>query len=149
MELRLARDDERTRRRYQGELDALRCEQGALLSRSGRVISTHGIGSLPQRLDIIGSTVHIPDGRLALVESLTDGYLLRLPRSPRQDNSRPRLSLEFLNDGVPTAWVNGQEVALTPRHAEILALLALRPEGVTAPSWPIPACRPSRRDERR
>lgn len=121
LEIRLAWDDARMRDKYQGELEALRGEPGALLSPSGRVVDTHGIGRLPRRLDIIGSTVRMPDGRPALLETLPDGYLLRVPRSHRQSLGRPRLSLQFLNDGVPTASVDGHEVPLTPRHAEILA----------------------------
>ena len=34
--------------------------------------------------------------------------------------------------GEPRAWLDGSPLHLSPRHAEILALLALRPEGLTS-----------------
>ncbi|MFI6026649.1 hypothetical protein [Amycolatopsis magusensis] len=44
----------------------------------------------------------------------------------------PKLSLQFLGDDYPAATVDGREVPITLRHAEILTLLALYPGGLSA-----------------
>ena len=51
---------------------------------------------------------------------------------PRPARRRPRLHLRLLAGNHPTAHLNGRPVALTTRRAELLALLALHPEGLTA-----------------
>ncbi|RZQ63445.1 GAF domain-containing protein [Amycolatopsis suaedae] len=128
----LAVRDERLRLLNMPHLTALRGEPGALLSRTGRVLATESCGPLPSTVDIrpAGGTVTLPDGRLATVEPLAEGYLLRLQRRPRSSAPQPVLRLRFLDDGDPTATVDGQEVPITLRHAEILALLALHPQGL-------------------
>ena len=44
----------------------------------------------------------------------------------------PLLTLEFLGDDPPSAWLDDRRLPLTLRHAEILALLALHPRGLNA-----------------
>lgn len=88
--------------------------------------------TLPSTVDVRpgGGTIALPDGRLATVEPLPDGYLLRL--SSPAGAPRPRLRLEYLSDGAHATTVDGREVPLTLRHAEILTLLALHPNGLSA-----------------
>ena len=65
-----------------------------------------------------------------LLEPLAEGWLLRLQR--RGARPRPVLALPFLRADRPIACLNGRPVRLSLRHAEILTLLALNPEGFTA-----------------
>ncbi|MEC3982322.1 helix-turn-helix domain-containing protein [Amycolatopsis sp. H20-H5] len=44
---------------------------------------------------------------------------------------RPKLTCEFLSDGVATIRLDGREIPFTVRHAEILTLLALHPGGLS------------------
>lgn len=128
----LAMRDEQLRRRHMPHLQALRGEPGALLSATGRVLAAESCGPLPQALDIRTGTVALPDGRLGTLEPLPEGFLLRLRRSAMGSVTRSRLSLRFLTDGAPEVAVDGREVPITLRHAEILALLAMHRGGMSA-----------------
>ena len=129
---RMTRRDEQLRERNLHALHALQGEPAALLSSSGRVIAAEpGDLALPERVEL-----DRPDGALLLsgrearIEPLDDGYLLRAP-SPASKTRAPTLRLDFLTPR-PTARLRGREVALSPRRAELLAVLALRPDGVNA-----------------
>ncbi|MEU5261852.1 GAF domain-containing protein [Amycolatopsis sp. NPDC021455] len=128
---RLAVRDERLRRVNMPHLEALRGRPGALLSPAGRVLAAQSC-PLPSTVDVrrAGGTIALPDGRLATVEPLSEGYLLRLSSAP--GTHRARLSLEYLSDGAHSTTVDGREVPLTLRHAEILTLLTLHPSGLSA-----------------
>ncbi|MFE0025410.1 GAF domain-containing protein [Amycolatopsis sp. NPDC059021] len=128
---RLAIRDEQLRQANMRHLEALRGRPGALLSASGRVLAAESC-ALPSTVDVRrgGGTVALPDGRIATVDPLPEGYLLRLSSGGRPH--RARLALEFLTDGPGSATVDGREVPFTLRHAEILTLLALNPGGMTA-----------------
>ena len=128
----LAVRDERLLARNLPHLVGLRDEPGALLSPSGRVLAAQPSGWLPARVDLpaAGDRVLLARGDEGLLEPLAEGWLLRLPRS----RARPRrvLTLAFLGATRPTALLDGQPVRLSRRHAELLTLLALHPEGRTA-----------------
>ncbi|MEV6981137.1 GAF domain-containing protein [Sphaerisporangium sp. NPDC051017] len=128
--------DERLRVKHLSHLIGLRGEPAALLTTTGRVIAAEPYGGpWPARLPIRAGSdrVLLADGREALVEPLSEGYLIRLPRSAQGSPAtrRPILSLSFLGDR-PVAVLDGRELPLTLRRAELLALLALRPAGLTA-----------------
>jgi hypothetical protein len=127
----LAVRDERLRRINMPHLEALRGRPGALLSAAGRVLAAEAC-QLPSTVDVRrgGGTIALPDGRLAVVEPLAEGYLLRLTAST--GTHRTRLRLDYLADGTHSTTVDGREVPLTLRHAEILTLLALHPNGLSA-----------------
>ncbi|HEX5349395.1 MAG TPA: GAF domain-containing protein [Pseudonocardiaceae bacterium] len=105
---------------------------GALLSATGRVITTESCGSLPRRVDITApdGLVRLPDGREATVEPLASGFLLRM--ADRQRTRTPKLSLAFLGATHPVAVLDGRTLPLSPRHAEILTLLSLHRHGMNA-----------------
>jgi hypothetical protein len=128
----LAVRDERLRRVNMPHLEALRGRPGALLSAGGRVLAAQAC-LLPATVDVRrgGGTIALPDGRLATVEPLAEGYLLRL-RSGGSGGHRARLRLEYLTDGAGSTTVDGRDVPFTLRHAEILTLLALHPNGLSA-----------------
>src|SRR5690606_32741157 len=92
----------------------------------------------------------LPDGRTAVAEPLGEALLLRPPAAHGPPGGRargrpaagggpgrieagagPRLALSFLGEGRPHAHVDGRPVPLTPRHAEILAVLALHRRALT------------------
>jgi hypothetical protein len=127
LRLNLLAKDERLRIRNMRHLSG--AGQGALLSHSGRVVAA-SCSSIPSKVDISRNSLWLPDGREAVVEPLAEGYLLRLVSTHR--NRPPLLSLSFLGGDEPCALLDGREIPLTLRHAEILTLLALAPKGLTA-----------------
>ena len=125
--------DEEMRSRNLPLLMSLRDDPGALVTASGRVLASEPYGYWPNRIKVganLGPLI-LPDGREALVEPLTDGYLVRAPHL-RSHTVRPTLSLLFLRFGPPLAVLNGRQLPLRLRHAEILTALALHPTGLTA-----------------
>jgi hypothetical protein len=125
--------DERLRAANMRHLTGLRGEAGALLTRTGRVVAAQPEMRWPGRISVPpGADRVLLDGGLeALVEPLPEGYLLRVPRPARAADHRAKLSLSFLGDR-PAAVLDGRELPLTLRRAELLAVLALHPAGLTA-----------------
>jgi hypothetical protein len=104
----------------------------ALLDRNGWVIAARGIGELPSRLELIvdsaGCTTTLPDGRSGEVEPLENGgAILWLRRSPARPS---RLRLQLLGQNA-SAEVTGRRER-GPRSLELLAVLAMHPEGMTS-----------------
>ncbi|GAA3132581.1 GAF domain-containing protein [Planomonospora alba] len=129
--LRMREDDERFRARHESRLRALHGEPGALVTGTGRILwperarQQWGVRIGPPGS---GGEVTLADGRRGVLEPLDGGFLLRLPGGRRA----PLLTLAFLGAETPTARLDGLHVPLSLRHAEILALLALNPKGLTA-----------------
>ncbi|HEX7303295.1 GAF domain-containing protein [Lentzea sp.] len=114
--------DEALRARNMRHLIALRGEPGALLSPSGRVVAVEPYGLLPARVDVSCGRVLLDDGREAVLEPLAEGYLLHVPR--QRHVRRSVLSLSFLLP-EPRVVLDGREVPISSRHAEILCALTL------------------------
>ncbi|MGW4215051.1 GAF domain-containing protein [Lentzea sp. NPDC004789] len=119
---RMHAHDEELRARNMRHLIALRGEPGALLSSTGRVVAVEPYGLLPSRVDVSRDRLLLPDGREAVLETLAQGYLLRVPR--QRHVRRSVLSLSFLLP-EPKVVLDGREVPISLRHAEILCALAL------------------------
>lgn len=119
---RMHAQDEELRARNMRHLMALRGEPGALLSPTGRVVAVEPYGLLPSRVDVTSDRVQLPDGREAVLEPLAQGYLLRVPR--QRHVRRSVLSLSFLLP-EPKVVLDGREVPISLRHAEILGALTL------------------------
>ncbi len=128
----LAARDERLRARNLTHLVALHDEPGALLAPSGRVLAAQPAGWLPDRVNLPASGDRVDLGRYgeAVLEALPEGFLLRMPHAGQRHNAT--LALRFLGADPPVARLNGREVRLTLRHAELLTVLALHPAGLTA-----------------
>jgi hypothetical protein len=133
LRMQMAVRDEQLRARNMPHLAGLKGEAGALVTPTGRVLAAEGAGPWPERVDMrAGSdSVLLADGREAELEPLSEGFLLRIPRPGRAADQRPALSLSFLRDS-PSAVLDGRELPLTLRRAELLTLLALAPAGLTA-----------------
>jgi GAF domain-containing protein len=126
---RMTAADERLRAKYVPQLARLRGESGALLTPTGRVLDGQPADRWPERVDVAAGRIELADGNQALVEPLPQGYLLRVPGPRRQ---RPTLRLRLLAGNHPTASLDGRPLALSTRRAELLTLLVLHPEGLTA-----------------
>jgi hypothetical protein len=122
--------DERFRLRNMRHLSGLGA--GALLTRNGRVVAIESCGGLPSTLDVEQQSLWLPDGRKALLEPLAEGFLLRVLPTSSSRQRPPLLTLPFLGASTPRALMDGREIPLTLRHAEILTLLAMHPKGMTA-----------------
>ncbi len=105
----------------------------ALLSPGGRSV----LGSLPGLAPGAVGQAHrtgrltLPDGSELPAEPRGEYLLVELPKAAKA-RPRPTLDLRFLGAGEPIAVLGGREVALSQRRAEILALLATNPRGLTA-----------------
>ena len=108
----------------------LRGVTGALLGPTGRVLVNESGGPLPERFAVTPGPLWLPDGREAELSPLATGYLLRVHGAVAR--SRARLRLEFLGRDQPVATLDGRELVLGMRHAEILTVLALHDRGVSA-----------------
>lgn len=130
--IRAAIEDERVRDRNLPHLLGLGDEAGALLSAGGRVLATRPAGWLASRVAVDGGPGPVRLGELgdAVLEPLAGGWLLRLPRPGA--NPLPALALSMLGARQPVIRLDGERVALSLRHAELLTVLALHPDGMTA-----------------
>lgn len=129
---RMAQRDERMLVRNAGRLSAA-AGRTALLAPSGRVIAAQPHGWLSGPVDVSRGSgdVRLADGEVATLEPLGEGYLLRAGDGPATA-AVPVLTLAFLGRTAPIVCLDGREVPLSLRRAEILALLALHPSGLTA-----------------
>ncbi|MDN5858509.1 MAG: GAF domain-containing protein [Pseudonocardia sp.] len=112
-------------------LTALRGAPGALLAPNGRVLAAQPTGWLPRRIELpcAGDRVQF-DGGEGVLEPLPEGWLLRPAR--HEVTAQPVLSMAFLGVARPVVHLDGRPVRLTLRHAELLTMLALHPDGLTA-----------------
>jgi hypothetical protein len=129
LRFRLAVEDNRLRVAYLERTTG--AGTSALVGSGGRVLQALPAGWIegPLELPDQGGLVTLVDGRAALAEPFEDAWILRL--IPERSVSRPHLGLKLLGRG-PCAIAGGTTVELSLRHAEILTLLALHPEGLTA-----------------
>ena len=133
LHLRSLQAAERLRERWEAATSGRRTPS-ALLDRDGWVIAARGMGELPGRLELIvndyGETAVLPDGRGAEVEPLDGGSAIVWLR--RRSRVRPpRLRLELLGQDASVRVGTGRrERGL--RSLELLAVLAMHPEGMTA-----------------
>jgi hypothetical protein len=133
LRVRLAIADERLRVRNMSHLASLRGRPGALVTPTGRVLAGEPYGAWPVRvvIDPASDRVRLDDGREMAVEPLAEGYLLHAPARAAAAPRRRALSLRLLGDN-PAVLLDGAPVAVTLRPAELLAALALHPDGLTA-----------------
>jgi hypothetical protein len=134
LELQMQARDEVLRERYLRHLRGLGDGAAALVTGTGRVLAADPEGwrglRVPAPRD--GARVTLPDGRIAVAETLGEVFLLRAAEPGRRDGDRPLLTLSMLGADPPHALLDGVALPLTQRHAEILALLVLNPRGLNA-----------------
>lgn len=134
LRVRLAIADERLRVRNMPHLDGLRGRHGALATRTGRIVAGEPYGTWPTRVTLPsdGGRVRLADGREMEVEPLAEGFLLHARQHVAPQRRRRSITLRLTEPGGPHATLDGTAVPLTLRPAELLAALALHPEGLTA-----------------
>jgi GAF domain len=127
----LTQADERLRDRYIRRLVHLGRRPTGVVSASGRVVMAQPVGWLGTHVTLPppGGTGVLADGRAFGAEPIgtDDGWLVWAASDAAPAR---RLRLRLL--GEPAAWLDGEPLHLSPRHAEILALLAAHPEGLDA-----------------
>ncbi len=123
--LEMHQRDERLRARY---LRHLHGDARMLVTATGRVLATGPDGRRGGRTTVpeAGGRILLPDGRTAVAEILGQAFVLRAV-----EDERSSLTLRLLGDSQPCAFLDGRRVHLSLRHAELLALLALHPRGLT------------------
>src|SRR3954454_5825215 len=133
LRVRLAIADEQLRIRNMPHLASLRGRPGALITATGRILAGEPYGGWPARVEIGPGVerVRLDDGREMDVEPLAEGYLLHATQPASTAPRRRALSLRFLG-APPSVLLAGTPVAVTLRPAELLAALALHPDGLTA-----------------
>lgn len=129
---RMAQRDERMLVHNAARLNGS-CGRTALLAPSGRVIAAQPPDWIAGPVDVSRGSgeVRLADGGVATLEPLGEGYLLRAGDGPATA-AVPVLTMAFLGRATPLVCLEGREVPLSLRRAEILALLALHPSGLTA-----------------
>jgi len=121
----------RLRERWEKAISGRRTPS-ALLDEHGWVVASRGAGELPRRLelaDATGNTITLPDGRVGELQALVGGAILWLRRRARPVRSPLRLQL-LGHDASARRGTGSPERGL--RSLELLALLAMHPEGMTA-----------------
>ena len=134
LRVRLAIADEQLRIRNMPHLASLRGRPGALVTPTGRILAGEPYAGWPVRVRIEPGVDRVPldDGREMAVEPLAEGYLLHATRPTTAPARRRALSLRFLGDHAPRCCSTARRSPLTLRPAELLAALALHPDGLTA-----------------
>lgn len=123
--LAMNRRDEQLRARY---LRHLHGDTRVLVTPTGRILASDPDRWCDLRISVpeAGRPVTLPDGRTAVAERIDQVFLLRTV-----EHDRPKLTLRLLGDQRPCAFLDGRHVPLSLRHAELLALMALHPRGLT------------------
>ncbi|MBS1891209.1 MAG: helix-turn-helix domain-containing protein, partial [Actinobacteria bacterium] len=103
----------------------------AVVSSSGRVVHADPSGWLESPVRVLRGAAVWPqeDGSEVEVEPLEDGYLVW-----RAGGDRPptdQVSITFCGRARAAVTTSGEPQEMNLRHSEILALLALHPEGMT------------------
>ena len=107
--------------------------RSALIDRVGRVLASRPHGWLTGPLVAAGDATWLSPGsdELLVADLLDDGAGI-VVEGQGPDAARPQLYLEALGDARAQATVNGMSVRLSPRHSEMLVLMALNPGGLSA-----------------
>ena len=127
--------DARLRSRYRDRVLG-GSDDRALVTSSGRVIAASPAGWMPtERLELpsYGGELMLPSGAPAFAEPLDHGgaFLVRRLEHAPSGSSRGPAQLRLLGEDRPCVVYDGRSIALGRRQAEILALLCLRPGGLT------------------
>jgi hypothetical protein len=142
LETGLAHDAERRqsalRERFGASVAPGRGKASALVAPSGRVLLSDDPGWLGERVLIPagGGLVELQGGSTVLAEPVgaggTEAFLIWRARDARPSPAEELVTLTTLGYDRGAFGFGGETVGLTRRHTEILALLLLRPEGLTA-----------------
>ena len=128
--------DDRLRARYQERIAAA-ADPGALVTSSGRVLTDRPDGWLQgQRLDLPagGGELVLGSGTRAFAEPVghEEAFIVRTLETKGKAQRRQLLRLSLLGRDRADAELGGRPIHLSRRHSEVLALLSMRPDGMTS-----------------
>ncbi len=128
--------DDRLRARYQERIVAV-ADPGALVTSSGRILTDRPEGWLQAgRLDVPagGGELVLSSGARAFAEPVghEEAFIVRAVAAKGAARSRPLLKLNLLGRDRADAELGGRPIHLSRRHSEVLALLSMRPGGMTS-----------------
>ena len=110
-------------------------ERTALVTRAGRVLAASPRGWLGSRIRLPkGEGLTLPTGEQVLAEPIrgaADAILIRAGRRGAR-RPRPKLAVQALGHRRAVVELDGDTFELSPRHSEIVALLAAHPVGLTS-----------------
>jgi hypothetical protein len=127
--------DDRLRARYHERIATV-ADRRALVTPSGRVLSDRPDGWLQgQRLELPagGGELVLDSGKRAFAEPLghEDAFIVRALATKGAARRRELLKLGLLGRDRAAAELGGRPIQLSRRHSEVLALLSMRPGGMT------------------
>ncbi|MDX6626414.1 MAG: hypothetical protein QOE56_1403 [Solirubrobacterales bacterium] len=126
--------DERLKQRYIDLIARGGLEHSALVSRSGRVLASSPRGWLGSRLRQGGDgSLVLPNGAEIDEEPIGprgEAFLVRTSRR-RASPPRPTIAVRALGPRRARVTIGDWSAELSPRHSEILMLLALHPRGLS------------------
>jgi hypothetical protein len=136
LRLQRAEEENRLRQTYVERVARLGRHRSAIVGDDGRVLVAEPAGWIGPAVALPpeGGSITLPDGHHALVEPLEEGGHLVWGATARDTSApgRTTLRLELLGRHNLSARVGaGRPLRLGVRQAEILALLALHPSGMT------------------
>jgi hypothetical protein len=128
--------DDRLLARYQERI-ATAADRGALVTTSGRVLAATPDGWLQgQRLDLPagGGELVLDSGKPAFAEPVghEEAFIVRADATKGAARRRRLLKLSLLGRDRADAELGGRPIQLSRRHSEVLALLSMRPDGMTS-----------------
>jgi hypothetical protein len=128
--------DDRLRARYQERIETT-ADPGALVTSSGRILTARPEGWLQAgRLDLPagGGELVLGSGTRAFAEPLghEEAFIVRAAGAKGAARGRPLLKLNLLGRDRAGAELGGRPIQLSRRHSEVLALLSIRPGGMTS-----------------
>jgi GAF domain len=128
--------DDRLRARYQERIASV-TDLRALVTSSGRIITDRPDGWLQgQRLEVPagGGELVLDSGKRAFAEPVghEEAFIVREVASKGAGRRRPLLKLSLLGRDRADAELGERPIQLSRRHSEVLALLTMRPDGMTS-----------------
>jgi GAF domain len=135
LRLALHERDRRLRARYQDRITTA-ADPGALVTSSGRILSARPEGWLKEtRLDVPagGGELVLASGTRAFAEPVghEEAFILRAIAARGAARRGRLLKLSLLGRDRADAEAGERPIKLSRRHSEVLALLSMRPEGMT------------------
>jgi DNA-binding response OmpR family regulator len=131
-----ARRDEHLRELYLERIAVWSRQHSALVSRNGRVLAASPRGWIGRHVELpeAGESMTLANGSIVTSEPIGSSGARILTPAPhrRRSTRRPRLRLETLGRRRAQVTLNGERTKLTPRHSEIILLLALNPDGLSS-----------------
>jgi hypothetical protein len=128
--------DDRLRARYQERIATV-ADPGALVTTSGRVLAARPDGWLQEQrlyLPAGGGELLLDSGKRAFAEPVghEEAFIVRAVAAKGAARRRPLLKLSLLGRDRADAELGGRPIQLSRRHSEVLALLSMRPGGMTS-----------------